>query len=743
MTSIFAEVVNMSGMACWLILAVIVVRFLCRKTTKNLCYFLWALVGIRLLCPFTIESEWSLIPNETAMGKAEVFQDYVWEELDLDDYTGINDTDGKIQNNYENFLTESGLNLESPDRAEANTDVSSLRAIEIVAYAWGTGAIVIFGYTMVSFLQLKRKVAVSIRKTDEVWICDAIQSPFVLGILKPRIYIPSEVEEESISYILAHEKSHLKWHDNVWKLVGLIILAIHWFNPLVWISYALLCRDIELACDERVVKKMNEQDRRNYVKSLLSCSSPTHFTGLGSIAFGEISIRKRVKGILNYKKASFWRLFVAIVVCAIVVVGFMTNPKGQEFIAEVESEIKDELTEARSKKKVIYETTADLDHDGIDDLVQVIRKSICEEGYKHTEYPTNTFSVRIYLGEADGTYNSKEVELAPSTTVLWDIWVGRTFNGLYAITEHEGKEYLLYAHVCEVDGNARYRYDVVDVGNGNTAKRVENLNLTFACDPYWSQWDTSPHREDVVPQFREKISPWLEDAKIILCSDEQGVYVAEEEKEKPAKEYFALVWQRSDAAEIAEYEALEGTERWEKIIYKDSAEAEKYIDWINETAQSDFSEWYEDYNGEFSQRINQHTEGSQHYTLSTSCDIIYHKKVAFQNNLYMMFRKIVDGAREYSNGCTYEIHSYGFKEPPVVQITENMWLVRYFNGYYGYQGVDGLTQEERVAAVTNYFDFDNGLVSLARDGEPSEYWFILMEKDGVYRLERLKNMMEK
>lgn len=738
MTSIFAEVVNMSTMACWLMLAVIVVRFLCRKVTKNLCYLLWALVGIRLLCPFSIESPWSLIPNEASMQKVDAFQEQLWEELDVKDSIGTSDIGEEIQNDYENILTESGL-----DSNKQNMEVMGMRPIELVTYIWGLGIAVIVGYTAISFFKLKRNVAVSIRKTDEVWMCDAIRSPFVLGILKPRVYVPSNVEEEQLFYILAHEKSHLKWHDNIWKLVGLVVLAIHWFNPLVWLSYVLLCRDIELACDERVVKKMDEQERRNYVKSLLICSSPTHFAGFGSVAFGEISIRKRVKGVLNYKKASFWRVLVALVICGVVVVGFMTNPKGQGFLAEVESEVKETLEANRSKKNVIYETRADLNHDGIDDLVQVIRKALVKEGIKQIDYPTNTFYIQIFLGEGNGVYNHQEVNLSPDATKVWPIWIGSSLNGLYAITEYEGKDYLLYAHVSEFNGSARYCYDVVDVGKNNTAKIVEGENLTFACDPYWSQWDKEPHREDIVPQFREKIEPWLEDAKIILCSDEAGVYIAEERNEKPAQTYFDLVWQRSDATEIAEFKALEGAQRWEKIIHKDSEEADKYIDWIEKLAASDFSKWYEDYNGENSQRINHHEDGSKHCSLSTCCDVIYHKKVFGQDTLIKMFWKMTDGKDEKGINCTYDIYGFGFSEQPVVQITENMWLVRYFNGYYGYKGVDGVTQEERVATITNYFDFNNGLVSLSRDGDASEYWFILLEKDGVYRLERLKTMMER
>lgn len=349
MTSIFAEVVNMSSMAIWLILAVIVVRLLCRKATKNLCYLLWALVGIRLLCPFTIESSWSLIPNQISFQKFVEIQNDIQEELDIQYTEDKKNSYEDIKDEYEKWqekLQQGAVAFEK--------ETGGLRPIEIVTIVWGTGVLLILGYTIISFFRLKRKVAVSVRKSDGIWLCDAIHSPFVLGVFKPRVYVPSEIEEEQITYILAHEKSHLKWHDNVWKLVGLFILAIHWFNPLVWLAYALLCRDIELACDERVVKTMDEEEKRKYVKSLLLCSSPTQFAGVGSVAFGEISIRKRIKGVLNYKKASFWRVLAAVVICFAVIVGFMTNPKGQEFVAEVEKEIQEELD-----KDVTYGTAVD------------------------------------------------------------------------------------------------------------------------------------------------------------------------------------------------------------------------------------------------------------------------------------------------------------------------------------------------------------------------------------------------
>ncbi len=738
MTSIFAEVVNMSSMAFWLILAVLVVRFLCQKTTKMLCYFLWALVGIRLLCPFSIESPWSMIPNQTSFEKWAEVKESIREELDIPHIGNTSEAYEDIKTEYEHLLNQAGQNV---DQVESN----DIRPIEIVSCVWGIGVLAIVGYNMINFYFLKRKVAVSIRKTEEIWTCDAIRSPFVLGIWRPRIYLPSSVEEEQITYILAHEKSHLEWHDHIWKLVGLLILAIHWFNPLVWLSYLLLCRDIEFACDERVVKKMDEQEKRNYVNCLLKCSSPKQFEGLGAVAFGEISIRRRVKKVLGYKKASILMVAATIVICGAVMIGFMTNPKGQEFLVEVEKEIRDELEDARSKKDVIYETTADLDHDGIDDLVQVIRIAYGEEGSNRIDYPTNEFRARIYLGEKQGKYNKKEVFMASVSVPVEFIWIGREFNGLYAITQYEGKDYLLYAQVCEVDGSARYYYEVVDVADGNMANQVDREYITFACDPFWERWDTEQHREAVVPVFQDKISPWLANAKIMFCSDENGVYVAEKEKEKEksAKDYFDLVWKRSDTAKVAEYEALEGAQRWEKIIRKDSEEAEKYITWIKELAQSDFSKWYEDYNGEFSQRISNHTNSSDLCSLSVCCDVIYHEDVFLENTLIKMFWKMKDGRDEYTSRSTYNIYSYGFSELPVVQITENMWLVRYFNCYYGYQGVDGVTYDERVAAVTNYYDFNNGMVALPREGEASEYWFILMKKDGVYRLERLKNMMER
>ena len=183
-------------------------------------------------------------------------------------------------------------------------------------------------YMGISYLMLRRKVRASMHLQENVWICDQIDSPFILGLIRPRIYLHSDIEGEQIAYIVAHEKEHQKYCDYLWKPLGFIILAIHWFNPLVWISYVYMCRDMELACDERVIRGMDVDEKKKYSNVLLACSAKRRVIS-ACPAFGEVGIKQRIKSVVNYKKPAFWIVCVAVIVCLVVGVCFLTNPKGE------------------------------------------------------------------------------------------------------------------------------------------------------------------------------------------------------------------------------------------------------------------------------------------------------------------------------------------------------------------------------------------------------------------------------
>lgn len=314
MTSLFLEFLNMSISASWLIAAVIVIRLVLGKAPKGLRYILWALVAIRLLCPFSIESTLSLIPSAETISEESVYSD-----------SPVINTGNIVvdqSDDVENMLMQENTPI-VPEKNE--NPMPSI--LSIAAWVWGVGIVVMLAYSLISYIRLRSIVNVSVLKQDNLWLCDEIQSPFILGLIRPRIYLPSNITEAQIPYVVAHENQHLKYHDNWWKPLGFAILALHWFNPLVWAAYILLCRDIELACDERVIQSLNEDEKKQYSKSLLLCSNPRHVISACPVAFGEIGVKERIKSILNYKKPSVWIVGVGIVLCMVIAICFMTNPK--------------------------------------------------------------------------------------------------------------------------------------------------------------------------------------------------------------------------------------------------------------------------------------------------------------------------------------------------------------------------------------------------------------------------------
>ena len=201
------------------------------------------------------------------------------------------------------------------------------RLLSTFSILWLTGVILFTGYAVYSYVRVRRQIAEAMWLRENLWICDEVKSPFILGLHKPKIYLSSSMDEAQYPYVIAHEQAHLKRGDQWWKPLGFLILAIHWFNPFVWAAYILFCNDLELACDESAVKKLNAQERKDYSYALLSCSMQRRLVTVCPLAFGEVGVKKRVKEILNYKKPTFWVVLAAVAVCVIVAVCFLTNPK--------------------------------------------------------------------------------------------------------------------------------------------------------------------------------------------------------------------------------------------------------------------------------------------------------------------------------------------------------------------------------------------------------------------------------
>lgn len=310
MGGFFLELVNRSLAAGWLVLAVVLLRVLLKKAPKWVHCVLWALVGVRLTCPFTFESVLSLLPSAKLI-HTEVYEMRPYIE------TGLPAVDATA-NDFLGHRYAEGVTVP----AKLFSHVT-----EILFAVWAVGLLVLLLYAGISYFRLRKTTAASMPTEPQVYVCDAVSSPFILGVLKPRIFLPSDLPQAQMPLVLAHEKAHLKRYDHLWKPLGFLVLAVYWFNPLCWLSYILLCRDIELACDERVIKELDANSKRAYSEALLSCSTQHRRIAACPLAFGETGVKTRIKNILNYKKPAFWVILLAVAVCIATSVCLLTNPK--------------------------------------------------------------------------------------------------------------------------------------------------------------------------------------------------------------------------------------------------------------------------------------------------------------------------------------------------------------------------------------------------------------------------------
>ena len=315
MGDIFLKLLNMSITAGWLILAVLCIRLLFRKIPKWVNCLLWGVVAIRLICPFSIESQFSILPSTEPIKSSTVVEGEVQNYIpSIDSRLTI------VENTINPMLTETFAYNESDSAAP----------LQIVTYAaglvWCCGMVLLIICAMGSAVKLHKLVKEAVCVRDNIYICDVVKSPFILGIFRPRVYLSSALRESEMDYILAHESAHLKRKDHWWKALGYLLLCIYWFNPLCWMAYSLLCKDIELACDEKVAKDMTLHEKKEYSNVLLSCARQRSLIMLCPLAFGEIGVKERVKSVLNYKKPTLWIMIATAAILVILAVCFLTNP---------------------------------------------------------------------------------------------------------------------------------------------------------------------------------------------------------------------------------------------------------------------------------------------------------------------------------------------------------------------------------------------------------------------------------
>ncbi len=317
MYEIFAKLLNMSLTASIMVLAIIFLRFVLKKAPKKYVCVLWALVAVRLICPFSISSIFSAynMLNQSTVSNGQV------------EYFEYNKKPEKPQLTFEvPALVNDNY---SPDSMTIGTKTSGVY-MPMVVYIWTFGVIIMATYATVSYARLSKEVKASIKKNDNIYVCDEITSPFILGFFNPRIYLPSGISEDVSENVIAHEQAHIKRLDYIWKPLGFLLLSVYWFNPLMWIAYIFLCKDIEAACDEKVISRLDKELIASYSQALLACASQRRRITACPIAFGETDVKQRIKNVLNYKKPALWIVCISVIACIAVAVCFLTNPNEEK-----------------------------------------------------------------------------------------------------------------------------------------------------------------------------------------------------------------------------------------------------------------------------------------------------------------------------------------------------------------------------------------------------------------------------
>ena len=310
MNELFLKIINMSISASWLVMAVLILRLVLKKAPKWVNVLLWGIVAVRLICPFSFESALSLIPS------AETFPEKAISGPSFDVQTGITPVDNRI-NDYLGDRYFEGVTV------PANNGNHMMNILSIV---WTIGILLLIAYTVISYWRLHREIDTAVRYKDNLFQSENVSSPFVLGLIKPRIYLPFSINGQDLEHVVAHEQAHIRRKDHWWKPLGFLLLTVHWFNPFVWLSYVLLCRDIELACDEKVIRELGNEQRADYTQALVACSINRRTIAACPLAFGEVCVKERVKSVMNYQKPAFGIVILAVIACVGVAVCFLTNP---------------------------------------------------------------------------------------------------------------------------------------------------------------------------------------------------------------------------------------------------------------------------------------------------------------------------------------------------------------------------------------------------------------------------------
>lgn len=319
MTEFFRTVLNMSITGAYIAAAIIILRIAMKKLPKKYSYLLWAILGIRLLCPFSFSSAVSifnvLVPEKPAITSGQM--EFIPNDIEYAAEPRITVSVSPVNN---------AINEQLPP-AQPSVSANPMQiAMAVGAYIWAFGTLAMAVYTAVSYTSVRKKVRNAKLSDGNVYTCESIETPFVFGLIKPRIYLPENISAEDRPYIIAHEQTHIDRKDYIVKLIAMAALCIHWFNPMVWLSYRLMTKDMELSCDEKALGSFDSDVKKAYANALLNISLKQNRLSLGGVlSFGESNIKSRIKGVLGAKKPKVIAIVSAVIAVVAAAVCLLTN----------------------------------------------------------------------------------------------------------------------------------------------------------------------------------------------------------------------------------------------------------------------------------------------------------------------------------------------------------------------------------------------------------------------------------
>lgn len=429
MTVFFAGLVKTAIGANWLILAAIFLRFLLKKAPRRVTCLLWAIVALRLVLPVSIESPVSLIPQSTVALQEAVDTSLI---------------------HVEAVPSGNGAAAHLPT-AIGTAQVPEMHTLPLPTI-WAAGMAVMLGYLLISYFRMRYLVREAVREEGNIWVCDGVTSPFILGVFCPRIYLPSGLSGSSRAYVIAHEKSHLCCKDHLWKPFAFCLLAMYWFDPLVWAAYWLACRDIEFACDERVIRTLKLPERKAYASALLACSDGRKRVLVCPVAFGETAVVQRIRSVLNYKRPSFWAILVAVILILALAIGFLTVPKSEPKEAPSNSSLKESVPPETILETQTPAAPAEESSTEVDDP----EWTPYPDGIRIDTYEGENFTAQIML-----VRDPSRLYLATSSETLSKDTPGLKMNDAI---EKEGAVAAINAGTCWDDGTGSLEVGSVPLG---------------------------------------------------------------------------------------------------------------------------------------------------------------------------------------------------------------------------------------------------------------------------------------